>query len=150
LAAALLLAGCVDPIEMQQCQPMTYAVADMRGDTTVTTTGLRFIEGETGSGPALEWCQLTAVHYDAFLLDDTNFDSSRGRDLPIVFTPGLGVLIDGFEQGVVGVRVGGTRRLIIPPELGFGPEPRRDDAGEVIVPANATVVYDIEVVDIQR
>jgi FKBP-type peptidyl-prolyl cis-trans isomerase len=150
LAAVLLLAGCIDPIEVQQCRPMTYTVAEMRGDTTVTTTGLRFIEGDAGIGLALEWCQLTAVHYEAFLLDGTKFDSSRDRNLPLVFTPGMGALIDGLEQGVVGVSMGGTRRLIISPELGFGSEPRRNEAGEIIVPGNSTVVYDIQVVEIQQ
>jgi FKBP-type peptidyl-prolyl cis-trans isomerase len=150
LAAVLLLAGCIDPIEVEQCSPMTYTVAEVRGDTVITSTGLRFIEGEDGIGSALEWCQLTAVHYEAFLLDGTKFDSSRDRDVPIIFTPGLGALIDGFEQGVVGVSTGGTRRLIISPELGFGAEPRRNEAGQIIVPANSTLVYDIQVVEIQQ
>ena len=74
--------------------------------------------------------------------------SRRDIGRPLVFTPGLGALIDGFEQGVIGMRTCGTRRLIIPPNLGFGAEPLRNQAGEIIVPGNSTVVYDVELLEI--
>jgi FKBP-type peptidyl-prolyl cis-trans isomerase len=114
------------------------------GDTITTTTGLRYIEGVAGTGVVADWCQVMAIHYDAYFLDGTKFDSSRDDNQALVFTPGLGALIDGLEQGVIGMRVAGTRRLIIPPSLGFGSEPRRDPTGEVVIPGNSTLVYDIE------
>jgi FKBP-type peptidyl-prolyl cis-trans isomerase len=147
LGLGLVATACIDPIETEPCTPVDYSVAEMRGDTVVTTTGLRWLEGAPGTGPELQWCQMTAVHYDAYLLDGTLIGSSRDL-LPLIFTPGFSGLIDGFEQGVVGVRAGGSRRLIIPPELGYGASGLQDNQGEVIIPPNSTLVYDINVIEI--
>ena len=59
------------------------------------------------------------------------------------FVPGTGSVIPGFEQGVVGMQVGGERRVIVPPELAYGSTPQTNGAGEVIIPANSTVVFDV-------
>ena len=150
VALLTTVGGCIDRIDAPECTPVEFTQASTSGDTITTTTGLRFIEGTVGQGIAVDWCQTIALHYDAFLLDGTLFDSSRDTDTPLVFSPGLGGLIDGIEQGVIGVRVGGQRRLIIPPALGFGPQPRRDENGEVVIPGNSTVVYDIEVVQVAQ
>jgi FKBP-type peptidyl-prolyl cis-trans isomerase len=120
------------------------------GDTITTTTGLRFIEVAAGGGPALPWCKSVSVDYDAFLLDGTKFDSSRDLGVPLNFVPGVGDLIDGFEQGVIGMRATGKRRLIIPPELGYGSEPVRNGSGTIIVPANSTLVFDVELLVIAQ
>jgi FKBP-type peptidyl-prolyl cis-trans isomerase FkpA len=146
---AALLVGCIDRVNAPSCTPVQVSQASVSGDTVTTTTGLRYIEGTVGPGVAVDWCRSVAIHYDGFLLDGTKFDSSRDGN-PLVFAPGFRGLIDGVEQGVVGVRKGGTRRLIIPPGLGFGPEPRRDTSGQVVIPGNSTVVYDIEVVDVAQ
>jgi FKBP-type peptidyl-prolyl cis-trans isomerase len=148
--AGAILTGCMDPITTVQCEATAFTVTDVRGDTVVTSTGLRWIEGSPGAGTTVDWCRLTAVHYDAYLLDGTRFESSREAAGPLVFTPGLSVLMAGLQQGVIGVSRGGTRRLIIPPGLGFGAETRRDAIGQVVVPPNSTLIYDIEVVDIAR
>jgi peptidylprolyl isomerase len=142
---AALLAGCIDPPGPTPCTPVAVDTASVSGDTITTTSGLRFVEGAAGAGDTvLTWCRTAVVHFTAYLLDGTKFDSSRDIDRPLVLTPGEGLLIDGFEQGVIGMRIGGTRRLIIPPYLGYGAEPVRDASGTVIVPANSTLVYDIE------
>lgn len=148
MLAAALLAGCIDSPTVPECVPAPFTVAEVRGDTILTSTGLSYIDGDAGTGAAMDWCDLIAVHYTGFLLDGTQFDSSLDRGQPEIFMPGFTGLIDGFEQGVIGLRTGGTRRLIIPPELGFGSEPRHNQAGEVVVPGNSTVVYDIEVLEI--
>jgi len=145
---AALLAGCVDAPVAATCTPAAVDTASVSGDTITTISGLRFVGGAAGGGVALGWCTSVAVHYTGYLLDGTKFDSSRDIDRPLVFTPGLGSLIDGFEQGVIGMRVGGTRRLIIPPALGYGSEPVRDNTGAVIVPGNSTLVFDVEVLGI--
>jgi FKBP-type peptidyl-prolyl cis-trans isomerase len=144
-----LLSGCVERLNAPRCVPVPFSQASVSGDTITTTTGLRYIDGSTGAGIAVDWCRTVAVHYDAFLLDGTKFDSSR-EGAPLVFTPGFGGLIDGIEQGVVGMQARATRRLIIPPALGFGSQPRRDETGQIVVPGNSTVVYDIEVVDVAQ
>jgi len=145
--AAMLLAGCIDPPTAAVCTPGTFDTASVSGDTITTSTGLRFIDDSLGAGAALPWCATVAVLFKAYLLDGTPFDSTD-IDRPLRFAPGLGDLIDGFEQGVIGMRRTGARRLIIPPELGYGSEPVRDNAGTVIVPGNSTLVFDVEVLGI--
>lgn len=145
-ASVTLLAGCVGQPVAPKCTPVSSSQAAASGDTTATTTGLRYIEGKPGSGVSAEWCRAIAIDYTAYLLDGTKFDSSRDTGQQLVFTPGFGGLIDGLEEGVIGMRAGGTRRLIIPPQLGFGSDARRNLAGDIIVPANSTVVFDVEVV----
>ncbi len=144
------VSGCLDKVSAPTCSPVAFTQASASADTITTTTGLRYIEGTVGAGVAVDWCNTVAIHYDAFLLDGTRFDTSRDTDMPLVFSPGLGDLIDGIEQGVIGVRIGGTRRLIISPALGFGPDPRRDQDGQIVIPGNSTVVYDIEVVQVAQ
>jgi len=143
-----LIAGCADPLTAPPCTAMPFVQASVSGDTITTTTGLRYIEGAPGTGGALPWCRSVAVHYTGYLLDGTKFDSSRDIGRPLVFTPGLGAAIDGFEQGVIGMHTCGTRRLIIPPELAYGADPRRNEAGDIIIPANSTVVFDVQVLEI--
>lgn len=144
LLTAAVAVSCIDPLEVPPCNETTVTPISASADTVNTNTGLRYVEGLAGRGLAAEWCETLALHYSAYLLDGTKFDSSE-VDNPLVFTPGLGGLIDGLEQGVVGMRMEGTRRLIIPPDLGFGPNPRRDQNGDIVVPGNSTLVFDIEV-----
>lgn len=146
-AFSVLIASCIDPLTTPPCTATQLSTASTSGDTVTLNTGLRFIETEAGNGGLADWCRSVAIHYDAYLLDETKFDSSSVVG-PLLFTPGVGDLIDGLEQGVVGMRVPGTRRLIISPALGFGSEPRRDENGEIVVPANSTVVYDVKVISI--
>lgn len=121
----------------------------MIGDTVVLNTGLRYIETKGGAGEASEWCDPITVHYTAYLANGTRLESTRDVDVPLPFTPGLGDLIDGFEQGVIGMRAGGTRRVIIPPQLGYGSVEQRNQAGVVVIPANSTLIYDIEAISTQ-
>ena len=148
LGAGALTLGCMDLFEVPVCTPRTFDTASTNVDTVTTSSGLQFIDGTAGSGAPLDWCMSIAVHYDGYLLDGTKFDSSRDIDRPLQFSPGVGSLIDGFEEGVIGMRFEGTRRLIIPPELGYGSEPVLDPLGNVIVPANSTIVFDVEVLGI--
>jgi len=143
-----LIAGCADPLTAPPCTAMPFVQASVSGDTITTTTGLRYIEGAPGTGGALPWCRSVAVHYTGYLLDGSKFDSSVDIGRPLIFTPGVGTLIDGFEQGVIGMRTCGTRRLIVPPDLGYGANPVKNDSGRVIIPANSTVVFDIRMLEI--
>jgi peptidylprolyl isomerase len=147
VACSALILSCIDPITAPPCTSTSLSTASTSGDTVTTNTGLRYIENEPGNGGLVDWCRAVAIHYDAYLLDGTKFDSSSVVG-PLLFTPGVGDLIDGLEQGVVGMRVPGTRRLIIPSTLGFGSEPRRNENGDIVVPANTTVVYDVQVISI--
>jgi FKBP-type peptidyl-prolyl cis-trans isomerase len=106
---------------------------------------------KAGTGPAIQSGQTAVVQYTGWLYSEsapehkgTKFDSSRDRNEPFSFPLGAGQVIPGWDQGVVGMQVGGQRRLVIPPELGYGSR----GAGGVI-PPNATLVFDVELVAIQ-
>jgi peptidylprolyl isomerase len=146
--AALLAAACFpEKITTPPCSSTAFT-STVNGDTTTTSTGLKFLETTVGGGNLVGWCQSISIHYEAYLSDGTKFDDSRAREIPLRFTPGVGDLIDGLEQGVTTMRGGGKRRLVIPPALGFGPNDRKNEAGQVVVPGGSTVIYDIEVIQV--
>lgn len=147
-SSLFLLVGCTQELTAPACTETALTQSSVSGDTVILITGLRYIEGTTGTGAPAEWCAVIVTHYTEYLLDGTRLDSTHDFDRPLVFTPGLGDLIEGFEQGVIGMRNGGSRRVIIPPHLGYGSEAQRNSAGEIVIPANSTLVYDIEAFNI--
>ena len=98
-----------------------------------------------GEGKTAENGDTLSAHYVGALQDGTVFDESYGRGQPIQFVLGSGQLIQGWDLGLVGVKEGGKRRLIIPPELAYGAQ----GAGGVI-PPNATLLFEIELVSVQK
>lgn len=140
-AVALLAVGAcgTESTFRYTCYDVPTAVAEARGDTTVLETGLRYIETSAGAGTEARTCTEVTVTYRGAFLDGSEFDSGT-----FDFVPGVGHVIQGFEQGVVGMRVDGTRRVIVPPELGYGDQPYPDSVN-VVIPANSTLVFDIEV-----
>lgn len=111
---------------------------------TVTASGLKIIDVKVGSGDEAQNGQTVSVHYTGWLADGTKFDSSLDRGQPLSFGLGGGQLIPGFDEGVVGMRVGGQRRLIIPPDLAYGVQGRPP-----VIPANAELTFDIELLSVQ-
>ncbi len=96
-----------------------------------------------GEGPEAAPGQRVQVHYTGWLEDGTRFDSSLDRNEPFAFSLGAGQVIPGWDQGVAGMRVGGRRRLTIPPALGYGSR----GAGGVI-PPDATLVFEVELLEV--
>jgi len=107
--------------------------------------GLTVQDVVVGTGKTAENGDTLSAHYVGALQDGTVFDESYGRGQPIQFVLGSGQLIQGWDLGLVGVKEGGKRRLIIPPELAYGAQ----GAGGVI-PPNATLLFEIELVSVQK
>jgi len=108
-----------------------------------TTTGLKIEELSEGEGSIAESGQTVSVHYTGWLTDGTKFDSSKDRNEPFRFNLGAGMVIKGWDEGVAGMKIGGKRKLTIPPHLGYGSR----GAGGVI-PPDATLVFEVELLDI--
>ena len=122
----------------------TCAGADAAQPKTVTLpSGLKYVDVKPGSGARAKAGDMVRVHYIGMLTNGTTFDSSRDRGQPFDFALGSGQVIRGWDEGVAGMRVGGLRKLIVPPALGYGDQ----GAGDKI-PPNATLVFTIELLAI--
>jgi FKBP-type peptidyl-prolyl cis-trans isomerase FkpA len=108
-----------------------------------TESGLIYEDLAEGEGSPAKAGQMVSVHYTGWLTDGTKFDSSKDRNTPFVFPLGAGHVIRGWDEGVQGMKVGGTRKLTIPSQLGYGAR----GAGGVI-PPNATLVFEVELLEI--
>jgi FKBP-type peptidyl-prolyl cis-trans isomerase len=112
------------------------------GETVTTDSGLEYEDVECGDGPEVERGDLVMVYYTGTLEDGTEFDSNRGGE-PFPAMLESGGLIEGWVEGIPGMKVGGRRELTIPPELGYGEAGYPPD-----IPPNATLVFDVEVLEI--
>jgi len=123
---------------------MTQGPPPVSGEPIETGSGLKYTEIEPGSGDSPEPGQTVVVHYTGWLEDGTKFDSSLDRGTPFSFPIGTGQVIAGWDQGLATMQVGGKRRLVIPPELAYGPEGRPP-----VIPPNATLIFDVELLEIR-
>ncbi len=110
----------------------------------ITDSGLKYEELTEGEGEAATAGNAVTVHYTGWLIDGNKFDSSVDRKDPFSFPLGGGRVIRGWDEGVAGMKVGGRRKLTIPPQLAYGAA----GAGGVI-PPNATLVFEIELLEIR-
>ncbi len=108
-----------------------------------TPSGLTYEDTQEGAGAVAQKGQTVSVHYTGWLTTGKKFDSSKDRHEPFDFGLGLGQVIKGWDEGVQGMKVGGVRKLTIPPALGYGAR----GAGGVI-PPNATLVFEVELLKI--
>lgn len=117
--------------------------ADKVGMEVKTQSGLRYIDLVAGTGPSPSPGKKVKVHYTGTLTNGTKFDSSVDRGVPYEFVIGVGSVIKGWDEGVMSMKVGGKRKLIIPPELGYG------GISQGKIPANSTLYFDVELLGIQ-
>jgi FKBP-type peptidyl-prolyl cis-trans isomerase FkpA len=109
-----------------------------------TASGLRFVDVAKGQGEEASAGRVATVHYTGWLTDGKKFDSSRDRGEPFSFAIGAQQVIAGWDEGVAGMRVGGRRKLVIPPDLGYGAAGAPPD-----IPPNAVLVFDVELMDVK-
>lgn len=141
IASLVVLAAFAVPSQAQQAQEP----AQSEPEAVTTESGLQYVDLEEGMGPAVRKGDVVEVHYVGWLPGtDKAFDSSHARGRPFRFRVGRGEVIDGWDEGVVGMKVGGKRRLLIPPELGYG----KRGAGQA-VPPDATLLFEVEIVGIR-
>lgn len=116
----------------------------MADTTTTTASGLKYVDDKVGGGASPQKGKRVTVHYTGTLADGKKFDSSRDRGQPFKFVIGVGQVIAGWDEGVMSMKVGGKRRLIIPANLGYG---ARGTAG--VIPPNAELNFDVELLDVE-
>jgi len=148
--AAIVLAAAFAAAPIAHAQGGASAPATSNQDAAVTE--LRKIDVKAGTGAEAATGRPVLVHYTGWLHDPAapegkgrKFDSSKDRGLPFGFIVGAGRVIKGWDEGVAGMKVGGQRTLIIPPALGYGER----GAGGGLIPPNATLIFDVELVSVQ-
>jgi peptidylprolyl isomerase len=110
-----------------------------------TASGLQIIDQVVGNGPQPQAGQTVIVHYSGYLDNGTKFDSSLDRNQPFEFVLGAGQVIRGWDEGLSTMKVGGKRRLVIPPELAYGAQ----GAGNGVIPPNARLTFDVELIGVR-
>jgi FKBP-type peptidyl-prolyl cis-trans isomerase len=110
-----------------------------------TPSGLKYEDVKVGDGAEAKAGDIVRVHYTGTLEDGTKFDSSVDRGVPFEFPLGAGKVIKGWDEGVAGMKVGGKRKLTIPSDLGYGPH-----GHPPVIPPNATLIFDVELLEIVK
>jgi FKBP-type peptidyl-prolyl cis-trans isomerase len=112
---------------------------------TTTKSGLKYIDQKEGTGERARDGDTVEVHYTGWLKSGKKFDSSVDRNEPFSFQLGAKMVIKGWDEGVAGMRVGGKRKLIIPPDLAYG----KRGAGNGLIPADAELTFEVELLKIK-
>jgi len=123
---------------------------DQTANTASSTDQVQGQDVKVGTGAEATPGSVVSVIYTGELQDGTVFDSSAAHgNQPLVFTLGSQGLIPGFQIGVNGMKVGGERQLLIPASLAYGTQDVKDSTGKVIIPANSTLLFDVQLVNVQ-
>ncbi|KAJ8647118.1 hypothetical protein MRB53_000141 [Persea americana] len=154
LAASMLV---LTPLEANATRIEYYAtVGEPNCDLNFVRSGLGYCDVAVGTGVEPPLGELINIHYTARFGDGTVFDSTYKRARPLTLRIGVGKVIRGLDQGILGgdgvppMLVGGKRKLHVPPELAYGPDPAGCFSGDCNIPANATLLYDILFVGIYK
>ena len=151
LVAVIALTTCSgtteEPVEEPAAQPVEQAPEPTAEETpaaqTEEVTGLEIEDIVIGEGAEAVPGSTVSVHYTGWLTDETKFDSSVDRGQPFQFTLGQGMVIKGWDEGVAGMKVGGKRKLTIPPEMGYG-----DQGAGGVIPPGATLIFEVELLGV--
>lgn len=130
--------------ETTAAKPETSAKPAASGKEATLPSGTKYVDEVVGTGAEAKPGMQVSVHYTGTLTSGKKFDSSRDRNEPFSFQLGGGQVIKGWDEGVAGMKVGGKRKLTIPPEAGYG---ARGAGG--LIPPNATLLFDVELLDVK-
>jgi FKBP-type peptidyl-prolyl cis-trans isomerase len=154
LAAGMLFAGTwasgrllsqEKPADKPTVTKEKPAMDKPEGKEIVTSSGLKYVDEKVGDGEEAKSGDTVTVHYTGWLTDGKKFDSSVDRNQPFTFRLGAGQVIEGWDKGVAGMKVGGKRKLTIPPGLAYG---NRAVGG--VIPSNSTLVFDVELLGVKH
>jgi FKBP-type peptidyl-prolyl cis-trans isomerase FkpA len=148
-SATLLMNACTKNSDTAPTTAATTTAASAPAANTAAIGGapvteLKIEDTKVGTGATAEAGKTVSVHYTGYLTDGKKFDSSVDRGQPFKFSLGAGQVIKGWDQGVAGMKVGGKRKLTIPPTLGYG---ERGAGG--VIPPNATLIFDVELLNVE-
>ncbi len=139
------VSSCVaEQNEAAETQENPGGIPSVKGDTVTTASGLKYIDAAEGKGEVSTVGDKVLVHYTGWLTDGTKFDSSKDRNQPFTVQIGQRRVIQGWEEGLQGMKPGGRRILIIPPDLGYG------ERAMGPIPSNATLIFEVELLDITK
>jgi len=142
--AILVLMGITLWAQTAAQKPNTNAPTKVTGDGVKTASGLQYWDITVGTGDVAKQGSRVKVHYTGWLTNGKKFDSSVDAGRPFQFTIGRGEVIQGWDEGVAGMKVGGKRQLRIPPDLAYG---QSGAAG--VIPPNATLIFDVQLLAVQ-
>ena len=132
-------------VDVKKVEAEQEAIKDITKGMKETESGIKYKISKKGTGDNAKTNDLLSVHYSLQLIDGTEIDSSFTRDAPIEFTCGVGQVIKGWDEAMQLLNKGSKARLVIPSELGYGSM----GAGNGVIPPNATLIFDVELVDIK-
>jgi len=127
-----------------QWRVVASQITRIRGQQITTASGLKYIDLVVGTGESPKPSQIVIVHYTGTLENGTKFDSSVDRGQPYQFPIGLGKVIKGWDEGLMSMKVGGKRKLIIPPDLAYGAAGRPP-----VIPPSSTLIFEVELLGVR-
>jgi FKBP-type peptidyl-prolyl cis-trans isomerase len=143
-AVAMLALATLAIAQKAPAKPAAAGPTKVTGEPTKTASGLEYWDIKVGTGPAAQTGEHVKVDYTGWLTNGKKFDSSVGTGKPFELMLGAGQVIKGWDEGIVGMKVGGKRQLRIPPDLAYGAK-----GYPGVIPPNSTLIFDVKLLEVK-